>query len=90
MDAQHFRVRGRPFAKRLLCIMERCLYKLPIKGPQQEAAVKLAERWRRGVFLGFSRVSSEYLLLDDTRTNQYKLYLGIQDFKFKENNDLSI
>ena len=30
----------------------------------------------------------EYLLLDDTRTNQYKLYLGIQDFKFKENNDL--
>ena len=59
------RVRGRPFAKRLLCIMERCLYKLPIKGPQREAAGKLAERWRRGLFLGFSRMSSEYLLWDD-------------------------
>jgi hypothetical protein len=30
----------------------------------------------------------EYLLLDDIRTNQYKLYLATQDFKFKENNDL--
>ena len=45
--------------------MEQCLYKLPIKGPQRDAQAKLGERWRRGVFLGFDRTTSEYLLWDD-------------------------
>ena len=44
--------------------MEQCLYKLPIKGPQREAAAKLGARWRRGIFLGFNRASSEYLFWD--------------------------
>ena len=57
--------RGRPFHKRLVEIMERCLYKLPIKGPVRAAQAKLGERWRRGVFLGFDRTTSEYLLWDE-------------------------
>ena len=58
------RVRGKPFTKMLLQIIKQCLYKLPIKGPQREAAGKLGARWRRGIFLGFSKASSEYLLWD--------------------------
>ena len=58
------RVRGKPFTKRLVQIMEQCLYKLPVKGPQREAAGKLGARWRRGIFLGFNRASSEYLFWD--------------------------
>ena len=34
------RVRGKPFCKVLLGVMERCLYKLPIKGPEREASGK--------------------------------------------------
>ena len=58
------RIRGKPFTKRLVQIMEQCLYKLPTKGPQREAAGKLGARWRRGIFLGFNRASSEYLFWD--------------------------
>ena len=59
------RVRGRPFGKRLLEIMELCLYKLPVKGPERDAVGKLGARWRRGIFLGFNRMTSEYLLWDE-------------------------
>ena len=59
------RIRGRPFNKRLLEVMELCLYKIPNKGPQRDAAGKLGPRWRRGIFLGFNRMSSEYLLWDE-------------------------
>ena len=45
---------------------ERCLYKLPMKGPRHEADGKLAERWRRGLFIGFARSSNEYYLWDET------------------------
>ena len=58
------RVRGRQFGKRLMEFGERCLYKRPMKGPRHEAQGKLAERWRRGLFLGFSRTSNEYYLWD--------------------------
>ena len=58
-------VRGRPFHKRLIEVMEQRLYKLPVKGPQRAAQGKLGERWRRGIFLGFDRTTSEYLLWDD-------------------------
>ena len=59
------RIRGRPFGKRLLEVMEMCLYKLPTKGPERDAAGKMGARWRRGIFLGFNRMSSEYLLWDE-------------------------
>ena len=45
--------------------MEMCLYKLPTKGPERDAAGKMGARWRRGIFLGFNRMSSEYLLWDE-------------------------
>ena len=59
------RIRGRPFGKRLLEVMEMCFYKLPTKGPERDAAGKMGARWRRGIFLGFNRMSSEYLLWDE-------------------------
>ena len=61
----YHRVRGRGFAKRMLVFGEQCLYKLPMKGPRHDARGKLAERWRRGIFLGFSRYSAEYILWDE-------------------------
>jgi hypothetical protein len=63
----YHRVRGRNFGKRLLEFGERCLYKLPMKGPRHDERGKLAERWRRGIFLGFARQSCEYVLWDDGR-----------------------
>jgi hypothetical protein len=38
-------------------------------------------------FLSFIDIP-RYLLMNDSRVNQYELYLAIQDFSFKENNDL--
>ena len=58
-------VRGRPFHKRQVEIFEQCLHKLPTKGLLRDAQAKLGERWRRGVFLGVDRTTSEYLLWDD-------------------------
>ena len=58
------RVRGRNFGKRLLEFGEVCFYKLPTKGPRHDERGKLAERWKKGVFLGFGRYSCEYLLWD--------------------------
>ena len=58
-------VRGRPFHKRLVEVVEQCLYKLPVKGLQREAQGKLGERWRRGILVGFDRTTSEYQLWDD-------------------------
>jgi len=38
-------------------------------------------------FLNFLDIPS-YLLMNDSMVNQYELYLAIQDFSFKENNEL--
>ena len=59
------RIRGRAFTRRLLEFGERCLYKLPMKGPRHDERGKLQERWRRGIFLGFARYTNEYILWDD-------------------------
>ena len=56
------RVKGTPFTKRLLEFGEKILYKLPTKGPRHDATGKLAERWSYGFFLGFSRLSNDYLV----------------------------
>jgi hypothetical protein len=45
--------------------MEMCFYKLPTKGPERDAVGKTGARWRRGIFSGFTRMSSEYLLWDE-------------------------
>ena len=37
----------------------------PSRGPVRAAQAKLGERWRRGVFLGVDRTTSEYLLWDE-------------------------
>ena len=58
------RIRGKPFINRLLQIMEQCLYKLQIKVHRQKPR-KLGARWRRGIFFGFNRASSQYLVCDD-------------------------
>ena len=60
-------VRGRPFTRRLVEFGERCLYKLPTKGPRHDERGKLEERWRRGVFLGFARQSNEYVFWDEDK-----------------------
>ena len=56
------RVRGMSFGRRLLEFGEKILYKLPTKGPRHDAAGKLAARWEYGLFLGFSRISNDYVI----------------------------
>ncbi len=63
----YHRIRGRNFSRRLLEFGERCLYKLPGKGKRHEHDGKLAEGWRRGIFLGFGTQSNEYVLWDGGR-----------------------
>ena len=63
----YHRIRGRNFGKRLLEFGEQCLYKLPVKGKRHEEDGKLAERWRRGIFLGFARYTSEYVFWDQNK-----------------------
>ena len=56
------RVRGRGFARKMVGFGEICLFKLPSKGPEAHGADgKLAGRWCRGAFLGYDRLSNEYV-----------------------------
>ena len=54
------------FGKKLMGFGDSCFSKLPTEGPRHEADGKLAERWRRGLFLGFARSSDEYYLWGET------------------------
>ncbi len=56
------RVRGKPFNRRLLGFGEACLGKLPTKGPLHDANGKLNPRWCRAIFLGYDRLSNEFVL----------------------------
>ena len=56
------RVRGRPFTKRAVEFGERVLYKLAMKGPRHDERGELHARWGRGLMLGYSRFSNEYML----------------------------
>ena len=58
------RVRGRPFLKRAVEFGERLLYKLPTTGPRRDEKGALQARWSRGIMLGYSRFSNEYLVWD--------------------------
>ena len=57
-------IRGRPFLKRAVEFGERLLYKLPTTGPRQEERGALQARWSRGIMMGYSRFSNEYLVWD--------------------------
>ena len=59
-------IRGRPFSKRLVEFGERVLFKLPIKGPRQAERGELDARWSRGIVLGYSRFTNEYIVHDGT------------------------
>jgi hypothetical protein len=56
------RARGRAFGTTLVCFGEVCMYKQPPKGPQHDVEGNMAPRWHDGLFLGFDRNSSSYIL----------------------------
>ena len=56
------RARGRPFNKNLVGFCEQVLWKLPLKGPQHDAAGNMTARWAQGIFLGYSRESNTYII----------------------------
>ena len=58
------RVRGRPFGLRRAGFAELCLFKLPTKGPRAHARGNVADRWERGLFLGYSHDANTYLYAD--------------------------
>lgn len=55
------RLRGKPFSRRMVGFGEVCLAKLPTKGPSHDEDGKLRPRWCRAVFLGYDRLSVEYI-----------------------------
>ncbi len=59
-------LKGREYAKRLTRFAERVQYKLPNAGPRA-AEDKLQKQWMFGYVVGFSRVSNDYIILDEER-----------------------
>ena len=57
-------IRGRPFSKRLVEFGERVLFELPVKGPRHAERGELEARWSKGIVLGFSRFTNEYIVKD--------------------------
>ena len=57
-------IRGRPFSKRLVEFGERVLFELPVKGPRHAERGELEARWSKGIVLGFSRFTNEYIVND--------------------------
>ena len=66
----HQRVRGRPFAKKLVEFGERVLYKLPIKGPRADERATLEPRWKHGLMVGYARHTNEYCLWDGSSVSK--------------------
>ena len=61
------RIRGRPFLKRAVEFGERLLYKLPTHGQRHDGRGALQPRWARGLMLGYSRFSNEYVIWDGSK-----------------------
>lgn len=55
------RVRGRPFAQRLVGFGEKVLHKLPVKGPQSAPDGNMGTRWKESVYLGHSITANVYV-----------------------------
>ncbi len=55
------RLRGKPFSKRMVGFGETVLCKLGGGGPAHDPDGKLRARWCRGVFLGYDRLTNEYV-----------------------------
>jgi len=55
------RVRGRPFGLRRAGFGELCQFKLPMRGPRALARGNTADRWEKGVFLGYSADANTYV-----------------------------
>ncbi len=61
------RLRGKPFARRLVAFGEECLGKFATKGPSHDEDGKLRPRWFRGVLLGYDRLTAEYVLYSQNK-----------------------
>ena len=61
------RLRGKPFARRLVAFGEVCLGKFATKGPSHDEDGKLRPRWFKGIFLGYDRATAEYVLYSQNR-----------------------
>ena len=66
------RVRGRPYAKRLLPFGELVLAHLPPKGPDRVAGGALDARAKEGIFLGYGQVSNSYVVFADEEVKLYR------------------
>ena len=64
------RVRGRPFGQQLLGFGEAVLHKLPGKGPESNPDGNMGTRWRESTFVGYSRSSNTYLVINDDGVHQ--------------------
>ena len=56
------RVRGRAFGQRLIGFGERILWKQPLKGPQHDAEGNMGPRLLPGIFLGYRRDATTYVI----------------------------
>ena len=54
------RIKGRPFALRIVGFGETTMYKLPAKGPQHDPDGNVGTRWKTAIFLGYSWTSNSY------------------------------
>ena len=56
------RLRGKPFSRKSVGIGEMCLFRLPLKGEKaHDEDGKMGVRWVKGVFLGYGRITNEYV-----------------------------
>ena len=54
------RLRGKPFTRKGVGFGELCLFRLPLKKADDDDG-KLGVRWVKGVFLGYDRITNEYV-----------------------------
>ena len=56
------RLRGKPFSKKSVGFAEMCLFRLPLKSAKaDDEDGKLSVRWVKGVFMGYDRITNEYV-----------------------------
>ena len=56
-------LRGRPFGQTIIGFGESALWKLPTKGPASQPDGTMGARWDDGVFVGYNRSSSTFIVL---------------------------
>ena len=62
------RPRGKPFSKKGVGFGEICLFRLPLKGERaDDEDGKMSVRWVKGVFMGYDRITNEYIFHSNGR-----------------------